>query len=38
LSEHGHEATDGPAFERYEERFDPGTGLGGVEIWVPIAK
>ena len=37
LSEHGHEATDGPAFERYDERFDPRTGLGGVEIWVPIA-
>jgi len=22
--------------ERYDERFDPRTGLGGLEIWVPI--
>jgi len=34
----GHEATDGPAFERYDERFDGRTGLGGFEIWVPIKK
>jgi AraC family transcriptional regulator len=36
LSDAGYEATDGPAFERYDERFDPRTGLGGFEIWVPI--
>lgn len=36
LSSAGHEATDGPAFERYDERFDGRTGLGGFEIWVPI--
>ena len=36
LSEAGHEATDGPAFERYDERFDGRTGLGGLEIWVPV--
>jgi len=36
LSTNGHEATDGPAFERYDERFDGRTGLGGFEIWVPI--
>ena len=23
-------------FERYSEEFDPRTGLGGMEIWVPI--
>lgn len=28
--------TDGPSFERYDERFNPATGMGGVEIWVPI--
>jgi AraC family transcriptional regulator len=38
LSDSGHQATDGPAFERYDERFDPRTGLGGLEIWVPIAQ
>jgi AraC family transcriptional regulator len=36
LADAGHEATDGPAFERYGEQFDSRTGLGGVEIWVPI--
>ena len=36
LSSAGHEATDGPAFERYDEKFDARTGLGGFEIWVPI--
>lgn len=36
LSNAGHEATDGPAFERYGETFDPRTGRGGFEIWVPI--
>jgi AraC family transcriptional regulator len=25
-------------FERYDERFDPMTGLGGVEIWLPVAR
>jgi AraC family transcriptional regulator len=36
LSAAGHRATDGPAFERYDERFDPRTGSGGFELWVPI--
>ena len=29
-------AADAPCFERYDQRFDPRTGLGGLEIWVPI--
>jgi AraC family transcriptional regulator len=29
-------AADGSAFERYDERFDRRTGLGGLEIWVPV--
>jgi predicted dithiol-disulfide oxidoreductase (DUF899 family)/predicted transcriptional regulator YdeE len=33
----GHEVAGSPAFlERYGERFDPQTGTGDVEIWVPI--
>jgi AraC family transcriptional regulator len=32
----GHELVDAPDFERYGEEFDPQTGLGGFEIWVPI--
>jgi AraC family transcriptional regulator len=36
LPESGHHAADGPSFELYGENFDGVTGLGGVEIWVPI--
>lgn len=36
LADAGYQAADGPAFERYGEEFDGRTGLGGVEIWVPI--
>lgn len=32
----GHEASDAPNFERYSESFNPHTGLGGLELWVPI--
>jgi AraC family transcriptional regulator len=27
---------DAPNFERYDEKFDPATGSGGLEIWVPV--
>jgi AraC family transcriptional regulator len=37
LADAGVNATDAPVFERYDHRFDPHTGLGGFEIWVPIA-
>lgn len=29
-------AEGAPCFERYTPEFDPGTGLGGVEVWVPL--
>jgi AraC family transcriptional regulator len=32
----GMKAADAPAFERYDENFDPLTGNGGLEIWVPV--
>jgi len=32
----GHEPDDAPFFERYDEKFDPATGLGGLEIWIPL--
>jgi AraC family transcriptional regulator len=32
----GHIPADAPVFERYDERFDGRTGMGGFEIWVPI--
>jgi predicted transcriptional regulator YdeE len=25
-----------PSFERYSEKFDPQTGTGGMEIWIPL--
>jgi AraC family transcriptional regulator len=36
LPQSGYKAADGPSFERYDERFDGRTGLGGLEIWIPI--
>ncbi len=36
LANAGLRASDGPAFERYDETFDGRTGLGGFEIWVPV--
>ena len=36
LPESGHEVADAPDFERYDESFDPRTGNGGLEIWVPL--
>jgi len=32
----GFQIADAPNFERYDENFDPNTGNGGLEIWVPI--
>ncbi len=32
----GYRIADAPSFERYAEDFDPHTGLGGIEIWIPI--
>lgn len=32
----GFKMADAPTFERYDEKFDPVTGNGGFEIWVPV--
>ncbi|HEU4558901.1 MAG TPA: GyrI-like domain-containing protein, partial [Longimicrobium sp.] len=32
----GHQTASAPDFELYDERFDPATGSGEIEIWVPI--
>jgi AraC family transcriptional regulator len=37
IADAGYRALDGAAFERYGEQFDGRTGLGGFELWVPIA-
>jgi AraC family transcriptional regulator len=34
--ESGHKTVDAPTFERYGPEFDPLTGMGGLEIWIPI--
>jgi len=36
LPSSGFQIADSPNFERYDEKFDPATGNGGFEIWVPI--
>jgi AraC family transcriptional regulator len=36
LPKSGYRSADAPVFERYDERFDPRTGMGGFEIWVPV--
>lgn len=33
----GKETADAPSFEKYGKSFDPVTGRGGFEIWLPIA-
>ena len=35
-SRHEHAADGTDFFERYGEAFDPRTGRGGIEIWLPI--
>ena len=36
LPQSGMKVADAPNFERYDETFDPVTGSGGLEIWVPV--
>ncbi len=36
LPQSGHKAVEGPTLERYGPEFNPRTGMGGLEIWVPI--
>jgi len=38
LPESGYQAAEGPEFERYGKEFDPRTGAGGLQIWVPIKR
>lgn len=36
LSDAGHQPLQAPCFERYGKSFDPHTGQGGFELWVPV--
>jgi len=36
LPQSKYKVSKGPEFELYDEKFDPITGLGGFEIWIPI--
>lgn len=37
LPQSGYRSTGAPTLERYGPSFDPATGAGGFEIWVPVA-
>jgi AraC family transcriptional regulator len=34
----GHEIADAPEFERYGPEFNPRSGDGGLEIWIPVKR
>ena len=34
----GLNAANGPVLEFHNEAFDPGTGLGGLQIWIPLER
>lgn len=36
LPKSGYKIANAPMFELYTEAFDPKTGTGGVEIWLPV--
>lgn len=36
LPQSGLKMADAPTFERYDAKFDPATGNGGLEIWIPV--
>ena len=37
LPESGLKTAAAPCFERYAAEFNPHTGMGGMEIWIPLA-
>lgn len=36
LPQSNYTVADAPFFEYYGEKFDPVTGMGGIELWVPV--
>jgi AraC family transcriptional regulator len=36
LPKSGHQFADAPFFERYDDRFNPATGEGVIELWLPL--
>ncbi|MBM4197055.1 MAG: AraC family transcriptional regulator [Gammaproteobacteria bacterium] len=38
LPQSGYEPVHGPEFERYDWRFDPGSGTGTMEIWCAVRR
>ena len=36
LPKSGRKPADGPSLERMDRRFDPATGMGVLEIWLPL--
>lgn len=38
LPQSGHEVAEAPTLERYGPEFDPRSGNGGLEVWLPVKK
>jgi AraC family transcriptional regulator len=38
IPEDGYEVVNAPQLERYGENFNPETGMGGLEIWIPVGR
>jgi AraC family transcriptional regulator len=38
LPRSGYDVADAPHFERYGDDFDGATGLGGIEVWLPLKR
>jgi AraC family transcriptional regulator len=36
LPRSGYQSADAAVFERYDERFDARTGMGGFQVWIPL--
>ena len=36
LTDHNRVVADAPSLERHKKTFDPRTGEGGVDIWIPL--
>jgi AraC family transcriptional regulator len=36
LTDHARVLAEGPSLERHKQTFDTRTGMGGVEIWIPV--
>jgi AraC family transcriptional regulator len=38
IPDSGYKQAESPAFERYDDRYDPESKTGAIEIWMPVEK